>query len=120
MTEIHRLAGEPRTRTGKGAARADRRNGRVPAIVYGASKDPASITLPENEVKRELNSSDALYAQLRNRNFGDMGPLLQKLSRDVQEGQLARLVHPHLPIHQPCLACAASRRGRRSGTRRTR
>mmetsp|Transcript_24321 Transcript_24321/g.72126 ORF Transcript_24321/g.72126 Transcript_24321/m.72126 type:complete len:340 (+) Transcript_24321:844-1863(+) len=41
-------------------------------------------------VKRELNSSDALYAQLRNRNFGDMGPLLQKLSRDVQEGQEER------------------------------
>jgi len=53
--------------------------------------EPELLGLPPGmPVKRELNSSDALYAQLRNRNFGDMGPLLQKLSRDVQEGQEER------------------------------
>lgn len=81
MTEIHRLAGEPRTRTGKGAARADRRNGRVPAIVYGASKDPASITLPENEVKRELNTG-AFYSTLYDLEID--GDKTRVLPRDVQ------------------------------------
>lgn len=49
--------------------------------------DPSVLGLSSTRlVKRELNSSDALYAQIRNRNFGDLGPLLRKLSHDVSEG----------------------------------
>ena len=81
MTEIHRLAGQPRTQTGKGAARADRRNGRVPAIVYGAGKEPSSVTLPENEVKRELNTG-AFYSTLYDLEID--GDKTRVLPRDVQ------------------------------------
>ena len=81
MTEIHRLAGETRTRVGKGAAREDRRNGRVPAIVYGAGKDPSSVTLPENEVKRELNTG-AFYSTLYDLEID--GDKTRVLPRDVQ------------------------------------
>ena len=81
MTEIHRLEGEARTATGKGAARADRRNGRVPAVVYGAGKDPASITLAENEVKRELNTG-AFYSTLYDLEVE--GHKVRVLPRDVQ------------------------------------
>ncbi|MEX0922009.1 MAG: 50S ribosomal protein L25/general stress protein Ctc [Rhodovibrionaceae bacterium] len=81
MTEIHRLEGEARTRSGKGAARADRRNGRVPAIVYGASKDPSPITLAENEVKRELNTG-SFYSTLYDLEVE--GDKVRVLPRDVQ------------------------------------
>jgi hypothetical protein len=49
--------------------------------------DPAVLGLSSaRPLKRELNSNDALYAHIRNRNFGDVGPLLRKLSHDVSEG----------------------------------
>lgn len=54
MTETHRLDAQPRTRAGKGAARRDRRNGRVPAVIYGASKDPVTITVDPGALDREV------------------------------------------------------------------
>lgn len=36
--------------------------------------------------KRELNNNDALYATIRNLNFGELGPLLNKLARGVSDG----------------------------------
>ena len=49
--------------------------------------EPSTLGLSSNRyIKRELNSNDALYAQIRNCNFGDVGPLLRKLSYDLSEG----------------------------------
>ena len=41
---------EPRTLQGKSASRRLRRTGKVPAILYGAGKEPASIQLDHNEM----------------------------------------------------------------------
>ncbi|MEX0760668.1 MAG: 50S ribosomal protein L25/general stress protein Ctc [Tistlia sp.] len=57
MTETHTLTAELRERAGKGAARAVRRTGRVPAVIYGAGKAPLSISLADPDVKREINRS---------------------------------------------------------------
>ena len=54
MPEIISLSAEPRDRVGKGAARAMRRAGRVPAIVYGDKKDPVLISLEPREFGRAL------------------------------------------------------------------
>src|SRR5207237_1140761 len=54
MPEIISLSAEPRERVGKGAARAMRRAGRVPAIVYGDKKDPVLISLEPSELGRAL------------------------------------------------------------------
>lgn len=54
MPEIISLCAEPRERAGKGAARATRRLGRVPAIVYGGDKEPALISLEPRELGRCL------------------------------------------------------------------
>lgn len=54
MPEIISLSAEPRLRAGKGAARATRRAGRVPAIVYGDNKEPVSISLEPRELGRVL------------------------------------------------------------------
>src|SRR5438132_2052351 len=55
MPEIMSLSAEPRDRAGKGAARATRRAGRVPAIVYGDGKEPVLISLEPRELTRALN-----------------------------------------------------------------
>ena len=54
MPEIISLSAEPRSNAGKGAARATRRMGRVPAIVYGDGKEPALISLEPRELARCL------------------------------------------------------------------
>jgi large subunit ribosomal protein L25 len=46
-----------RERAGKGAARATRRAGKVPAVIYGAKQAPALIALDPRVVMRELMRS---------------------------------------------------------------
>lgn len=55
MTETHVLKAQPRDRAGKGAARRDRREGRVPGVVYGAGKEPTLFTITPGWLDRELN-----------------------------------------------------------------
>src|SRR5439155_11763632 len=55
MPEIISLSAEPRERAGKGATRAMRRAGRVPAIVYGDGKEPALISLEPRQLTRALH-----------------------------------------------------------------
>jgi large subunit ribosomal protein L25 len=54
MPEITTLSAERRARAGKGAARATRRMGRVPGIIYGGDSDPMLISLEPRELSRAL------------------------------------------------------------------
>lgn len=54
MTAIKELKATARTKSGKGAARAERRAGRVPAVIYGAGKAPVGITLDYTEITRTI------------------------------------------------------------------
>jgi large subunit ribosomal protein L25 len=54
MPEITTLSAEPRARAGKGAARATRRMGRVPGVIYGDKQDPVLISLEPRELSRVL------------------------------------------------------------------
>ena len=54
MPEITTLSAERRMRAGKGAARATRRMGRVPAIIYGGDQDSMMISLEPRELSRAL------------------------------------------------------------------
>lgn len=51
MSEV-RLAAEPRTEFGKGAARRTRRAGKIPAVLYGHGSDPKHLSLPALEFAR--------------------------------------------------------------------
>jgi len=44
-----------RERVGKGASRAVRRAGSVPAVIYGDNKEPESVQIPLNEIVRLIN-----------------------------------------------------------------
>ena len=56
MSEQLTLPAEARDRAGKGASRALRRDGRVPAVVYGEKKEPLSIHVEEKQLLRMLHT----------------------------------------------------------------
>ena len=45
MSDQQVIAAQVRERAGKGAARAARRAGMVPCVIYGAKKDPTIVTI---------------------------------------------------------------------------
>ncbi len=53
MTKHYALSAEERNRAGKGVARTLRREKKIPAVVYGDSKEPVIISLPIKEVSLE-------------------------------------------------------------------
>lgn len=57
------LSAELRERAGKGAARATRRAGRVPAVIYGDKKDSVMISLEPIELKKFILTG-SFFAQL--------------------------------------------------------
>ncbi len=56
MSDQLTLAAETRDRVGKGASRDLRRNGRVPAVIYGQNKEPTSIHLEEKALVKALGT----------------------------------------------------------------
>ena len=59
MPEV-RIAAELRTEFGKGAARRTRREGRVPAVMYGHGSQARHLSLPEHELMLALKTPNAL------------------------------------------------------------
>ncbi len=54
MANFVTIEAEARARAGKGAARATRRAGKVPAIIYGAKQEPTLIAIEPKAVLSEL------------------------------------------------------------------
>jgi large subunit ribosomal protein L25 len=56
MSDSLSLPAETRERAGKGASRALRRSGRVPAVVYGGNEEPLAVHVEEKELVRQLGT----------------------------------------------------------------
>lgn len=56
MSDALKLPAEMRERAGKGASRALRREGRVPAVIYGGKEEPTSIHVEEKLLARQLGT----------------------------------------------------------------
>lgn len=54
MSDALTLPAEARERAGKGASRALRREGRVPAVIYGGKEEPTTIHIEGKELMRQL------------------------------------------------------------------
>ncbi|NCP10786.1 MAG: 50S ribosomal protein L25/general stress protein Ctc [Sphingomonadales bacterium] len=54
MSDQLTLSAETRERAGKGASRALRREGRVPAVIYGGKEDPITIHVEEKALVKHL------------------------------------------------------------------
>ena len=81
MSEV-RIAAEPRTEFGKGAARRTRRAGKVPAVLYGHGADPVHLSLPGHELMLALKTSNVLLS------LDIEGKSHLALPRDVQRDPL--------------------------------
>ena len=56
MSEALTLPAELRERAGKGASRELRRDGRVPAVIYGGKEEPLAIHVEAKELVRQLGT----------------------------------------------------------------
>ena len=52
MSDMTTISASERERVGKGSARAARRAGLVPAVIYGNKQDPVGITMESREITK--------------------------------------------------------------------
>ena len=81
MSDITVLAAAARERVGKGSAREARRQGQIPAVIYGDKKAPASITIEQKVLVRYLETG-GFFNTLFDIELD--GKLNRVLPRDVQ------------------------------------
>lgn len=81
MTKHISMSATLRERAGKGNARATRRQGKVPAVIYGDNKPPVLISLEILPITKALHSG-SLFTQLCDLNVDGQKHLV--LARDVQ------------------------------------
>lgn len=63
MSNEFEFVAESRSHSGTGAARAVRREGKVPAVIYGGHADPKLLSLSHNEVLKHLQH-EAVYSHV--------------------------------------------------------
>ena len=80
MSDALTLPAEARERAGKGASRALRRDGRVPAVIYGGNEDPVAIHVEEKELVRQLGTGHFMNSIVM---IETGGKTLRTLPKDV-------------------------------------
>jgi large subunit ribosomal protein L25 len=80
---------EPRSDMGKGASRRLRRAGKMPAILYGAGKEPMNLQLNHTEMQLHLEH-EAFYSHILTLKLGEAGAEKVVL-KDLQR-------HPYKPV----------------------
>jgi large subunit ribosomal protein L25 len=60
MSETYELKAEAREQVGKGSARAVRRNGKVPAVIYGDKQPPLAIALSYKDIYYKIHGGGFL------------------------------------------------------------
>ncbi len=82
MAEEFDLIAEIREDQGKGASRRLRREGKVPAIIYGAGRPPRSLAFDHNKVLRQLEN-ESFYSSVLNIKVGEksQAAILKDLQR---------------------------------------
>ncbi len=97
------LTAAKRDRSGKGPARAVRREKRVPAILYGPHTEPVSLTVSSQQLEKLLKETGG-ESKLLNLNLED-GQAKQVLIREVQVHPVRRrFLHIdfyEVPLDQP-------------------
>ncbi|MEM7430989.1 MAG: 50S ribosomal protein L25/general stress protein Ctc [Pseudomonadota bacterium] len=88
MAQKFDLIAEFREDSGKGASRRLRREGKVPAIIYGAGRPPRSLYFDHNKVLRQLEN-ESFYSSVLNIKVGDKSQAA--IVKDIQR-------HPARPI----------------------
>lgn len=90
------LRAEVRTDAGKGASRRLRREGKVPAILYGAGEAPQMLSLEHNPVMHSLEN-EAFYSHVLTVNVG--GKSVRAVLKDLQRHPYRALIM-HLDLQR--------------------
>jgi len=88
MSKKYKIPAEMRTDVGKGASRRLRRAGRIPAVVYGGDREPASITIDHDFLLHEAEE-EAFHSSILELNVGKKKQAV--VLRDLQR-------HPFKPL----------------------
>jgi large subunit ribosomal protein L25 len=83
------LSASARNTAGKGAARSLRRDGRVPAIIYGHAREPMSLSVPAREFERLLGRVAAENTVIE---LSIDGTMSRTLIREIQRHPVKRNV----------------------------
>ncbi len=81
MSESYTVKAEAREKVGKGAARHLRRNGMVPAVIYGDKQEPLPIAVPYKETFLKLHAGGFLTTVIT---IDVGGKKIQVLPKDYQ------------------------------------
>ena len=81
MAETSKVIAKKRDRAGKGGARSSRRDGLIPAVIYGDKQPPLMIAVEPKSVERELHKEGFFNHQLK---IDVDGTGYDVLPRDVQ------------------------------------
>ena len=81
MSDVLTLSAETRERAGKGASRAMRREGRVPAVVYGNKQEALAIHLEEKALIKALSNGHFMNTVVM---IDGVGEPVRTLPKDVQ------------------------------------
>ena len=102
MADIETLSAELREQGGKGTARAARRNGQVPAVIYGNKEEPLMVTIPRRDLEQQLAVPGFMIRLL---DIQVDGKAHRVLPRDLQ-------FHPvtDVPLHVDFLRYSADRK----------
>ena len=89
MAEKFDLIADIREDAGKGASRRLRREGKVPAIIYGAGRPPRPLTFDHNRVMQQLEN-ESFYSSVLNIKVGDKSQAA--IVKDIQRHPAKRQV----------------------------
>ena len=86
MSEVVSWSAEARDRAGKGGARATRRDGLVPAVIYGNKQAPVSIAVDPKVLWAQMNTP-GLHSRLFDISVN--GSVERVLCRDIQKHKVS-------------------------------
>ena len=89
MSDEFNLIAEMRDDRGKGASRRLRRQGKVPAIIYGAGREPRALMFDHNKVLRELENA-SFYSSILTIKVGDESRAA--IVKDIQRHPAKKLI----------------------------
>jgi large subunit ribosomal protein L25 len=104
------LVAEFRTDTGKGSSRRLRRAGKVPAIIYGAGREPRSLTFNHNDLLKATDH-ESFFSSILNVQVGDnvRAAILRDIQVHPSKHQIMHIdqqrvvenqkIHMEVPIH---------------------
>ena len=110
MSEEFNLIAEMRDDQGKGASRRLRRQGKVPAVIYGAGRDPRNLMFDHNKVLHQLEDP-SFYSSILNIKVGEKSraAIVKDIQRHPSKKQIIHIdlqrivedeqIKMQIPIH---------------------